>query len=47
MFYSITVPLGDSESLEIDWTIDEKDIQLSGKDKQLQTFVHYSKSPIF
>jgi dTDP-4-dehydrorhamnose 3,5-epimerase len=36
-----------SKSLEIDWTIDEKDIQLSGKDKQLQTFVHYSKFPIF
>jgi dTDP-4-dehydrorhamnose 3,5-epimerase len=36
-----------SESLEINWTIDEKDIQLSEKDKQLQTFVHYSKFPIF
>lgn len=36
-----------SESLEIDWTIDEKDIQLSDKDKQLQTFAQYSKSPIF
>ncbi|MFT6937530.1 MAG: dTDP-4-dehydrorhamnose 3,5-epimerase [Saprospiraceae bacterium] len=36
-----------SESLGIDWTIDEKDIQLSGKDKQLQTFAAYSKSPNF
>jgi dTDP-4-dehydrorhamnose 3,5-epimerase len=36
-----------SESLGIDWTIDEKEIQLSGKDKQLQTFTAYSKSPIF
>jgi dTDP-4-dehydrorhamnose 3,5-epimerase len=36
-----------SESLGIDWTIVEKDIQLSGKDKELQTFAQYSKSPIF
>jgi dTDP-4-dehydrorhamnose 3,5-epimerase len=36
-----------SESLGIDWTIDEKDIQLSGKDKELQTFAQYSKTPIF
>jgi dTDP-4-dehydrorhamnose 3,5-epimerase len=36
-----------SESLGIDWTIDEKDIQLSGKDRKLQTFAQYSKSPIF
>ena len=35
-----------SEILEIDWMIDEKDIQFSEKDKQLQTFAHYSKSPI-
>lgn len=36
-----------SEGLGIDWMIDEKDIQLSGKDKQLQTFENYSKNPIF
>jgi dTDP-4-dehydrorhamnose 3,5-epimerase len=36
-----------SESLGIDWRIDEKYIQLSGKDKQLQPFVQYSASPIF
>lgn len=35
------------ESLGIDWMIDEKDIQLSEKDKELQTFMEYSKSRIF
>lgn len=36
-----------SESLGIDWMIVEKDIQLSGKDKNLPTFAQYLKSPIF
>ena len=35
------------ERLAIDWKIDEKNIQLSEKDKELQTFENYSKSPIF
>lgn len=35
------------ENLAIDWKIDEKNIQLSGKDKKLQTFENYSKNPIF
>lgn len=36
-----------SSSLDIDWIIDNDKIQLSDKDKGLQTFEAYSKSPAF
>lgn len=36
-----------SESLNIDWMVEEANIKLSVKDKELQTFKEYSKNPIF